>query len=390
MKRGSVSAIINLVEPWEALEPLTTSRPVGTLPFGGRYRLMDFPLSSVINAGIQNVMVTAPRSGRSVADHLRSGRDWNLDTIRGGLFTYPYNDLKLVSPEKKATLIHHYYDNTILFLKRSHSEYSVVMSTRNVGNIDLKALIRYHEERDNPVTTVYKSVDPQTLTPANTILQLTDKGMATAVVPAGKAKLKATTKKAAKNMDIYLMSTVDLIDILQEANRRGDLISLEELMKQAVIQHNANAFEYTGFYANIHDLASYYAANMAILDEDNFRALFYSSRRIYTKVKNEIPTFFAQGSQFRASLCGTGGYIEGQVDHSVIFRNVLINRGSQIKDAVIMQGTRIGAGTKIEHVVIDKNVVIGPNLVLKGRPDQPLVISKGQHIFQQAEVVSSD
>ncbi|MFC6163919.1 glucose-1-phosphate adenylyltransferase subunit GlgD [Lactiplantibacillus dongliensis] len=390
MKRGSVSAIINLVEPWEALEPLTTSRPVGTLPFGGRYRLLDFPLSSVINAGIQNVMVTTPRSGRSVADHLRSGRDWNLDTIRGGLFTYPYNDLKLVSPEKKATLIHHYYDNTILFLKRSHSEYSVVMSTRNVGNIDLKALIRYHEERDNPVTTVYKSVDPQTLTPANTILQLTDKGMATAVVPAGKAKLKATTKKAAKNMDIYLMSTVDLIDSLQEANRRGDLISLEELMKQAVIQHNANAFEYTGFYANIHDLASYYMANMAILNEDNFRALFYSSRRIYTKVKNEIPTFFAQGSQFRASLCGTGGYIEGQVDHSVIFRNVLINRGSQIKDAVIMQGTRIGAGTKIENVVIDKNVVIGPNLVLKGRPEQPLVISKGQHIFQQAEVVSSD
>jgi len=390
MKRGSVSAIINLVEPWEALEPLTTSRPVGTLPFGGRYRLLDFPLSSVINAGIQNVMVTTPRSGRSVADHLRSGRDWNLDTIRGGLFTYPYNDLKLVSPEKKATLIHHYYDNTILFLKRSHSEYSVVMSTRNVGNIDLKALIRYHEERDNPVTTVYKSVDPQTLTPANTILQLTDKGMATAVVPAGKAKLKATTKKAAKNMDIYLMSTVDLIDSLQEANRRGDLISLEELMKQAVIQHNANAFEYTGFYANIHDLASYYMANMAILNEDNFRALFYSSRRIYTKVKNEIPTFFAQGSQFRASLCGTGGYIEGQVDHSVIFRNVLINRGSQIKDAVIMQGTRIGAGTKIENVVIDKNVVIGPNLVLKGRPEQPLVISKGQHIFQQVEVVSSD
>ncbi|MFC6180731.1 glucose-1-phosphate adenylyltransferase subunit GlgD [Lactiplantibacillus daowaiensis] len=390
MKRGSVSAVINLVEPWAAIEPLTTQRPVGTLPFGGRYRLVDFPLSSAINAGIQNVMVTTPRSGRSVMDHLRSGRDWNLDTIRGGIFTYPYNDLKLVSPEKKAELLHHYYDNSILFLKRSYSEYTVVMSTRNVGNIDLKALIRYHEERDNPITTVYKSVDPATLTPANTILQLTDKGMATAVMPTAKAKLKATTKKAAKNMDIYLMSTVDLIDILQDANRRGVLISLEELMKQAVMQHNANAFEYTGFYANIHDIQSYYAANMAVLDEANFRALFYSSRRIYTKVKNEIPTFFAQGSQFRASLCGTGGYIEGQVDHSVIFRNVLINRGSQIKDAVIMQGTRIGAGTRIENAVIDKNVVIGPNLVLKGQPDKPLVISKGQHIFKQAEVVSSD
>ena len=390
MKRGTVSAIINLVEPSEQLTPLTTARPVGMLPFGGRYRLLDFPLSSAVNAGIQNVMVTTPRSGRSVSDHLRSGRDWGLDTVGGGLFMYPYNDLNLIAPEKKQSLIHHYYDNTILFLKRSHSDYSVVMSTRNVGNIDLKALIRYHEERDNPVTTVYKSVDPASLTPQNTILQLTDKGMATAVVPTAKAKLSKGAKKGAKNMDIYLMSTVDLIEILQDANRRGDIISLEELMKQAVMQHNANAFEYTGFHANVHDLQSYFQANMAILEEANFRALFYSSRRIYTKVKNEIPTFFAEGSQFRASLCGTGGYIEGQVDHSVIFRNVLINRGSQIKDAVIMQGTRIGAGTKIENVIIDKNAVIGPNLVLKGTPANPLVISKGQHIFRQAEVVTSE
>ncbi|VDG20924.1 glucose-1-phosphate adenylyltransferase, subunit [Lactobacillus plantarum JDM1] [Lactiplantibacillus mudanjiangensis] len=390
MKRGSVSAIVNLVEPWAALEPLTTQRPVGTLPFGGRYRLLDFPLSSATNAGIQNVMVAAPRSGRSVMDHLRSGRDWNLDSIRGGLFTYPYNDLQLVSVEKKATLLHHYYDNAMLFLKRSQSEYTVVMGTRNVSNIDLRALTRYHEERDNPITTVYKSIDPNTLAPDHTILQLTAKGMATAVVPADKAKLKKTAKTVAKNLGIYLLSTVDLIDILQEANRRGVLISLEELMMQAVMQQNANAFEYTGFYANIHDVSSYYAANMAILDETNFRALFYSSRQIYTKVKNEVPTFFAQGSQFRASLCGTGGYIEGQVEHSVIFRNVLINRDSQIKDAVIMQGTRIGAGTQIENAVIDKNVVIGPNLVLKGQPNQPLVIRKGAHIFKQTEVVASD
>ncbi|KLD61034.1 hypothetical protein WP50_05520, partial [Lactiplantibacillus plantarum] len=110
-------------------------------------------------------MVTVPRSGRSVADHLRSGRDWSLNTIRGGLFLSPYNDLKLVAPEKKAALLHHYYDNSIQFLKCSQSEYSVVMSTRNVGNIDLKALLRYHEERNSPVTAVYKRVDPASLIP---------------------------------------------------------------------------------------------------------------------------------------------------------------------------------------------------------------------------------
>ncbi|APX71703.1 glucose-1-phosphate adenylyltransferase subunit GlgD [Companilactobacillus allii] len=387
MKHNTVSAIINLVEPWEELKSLTENRPVGTLPFGGRYRLIDFPLSSIANAGIRNVMITSPRSGRSVADHLRSGNDWNLDTIRGGLFNFPYNDLSLVSPEKKEALIHHYYDNTILFLKRSNSEYSVVMGTRNICNIDLAALLRYHKERDNPVTTVYKSVDAKSVDPDTKVLQVTDNGMATAVVAASNTNVSPNEDgKLAKSLNIYLMSTVDLIDILNEANMRGELISLERLMLRAVIQHNANAFEYTGFYANIHDIGSYYDASMSILGEDNFRALFYSQRRIYTKVKNEIPTFFAKSSQVKGSLCGTGGYIEGQIKHSVIFRNVLINRNSKITNSVIMQGTRIGAGTTIENVIIDKNVVVGPNLQLKGTPENPLVIGKGKRIFRQTEV----
>ncbi|WP_125588183.1 glucose-1-phosphate adenylyltransferase subunit GlgD [Companilactobacillus jidongensis] len=387
MKHNSVSAVINLVEPWEKLEPLTIARPVGTLPFGGRYRLLDFPLSSIANAGIQNVMIASPRSGRSVSDHIRSGNDWNLDTIRGGLFNFPYNDLSLIAPEKKDTLLHHYYDNAILFLKRSNSEYTVVMGTRNICNIDLKALLRYHKERDNRVTTVYKSVDASEVKPTNTVLQLTENGMATSVVQASKT-FPSSEGKLAKDLNIYLMSTVDLVDILNEANQRGDLISLERLMKRAVIQHNANAFEYTGFYANIHDIPSYYKASMSILKEDNFRALFYSQRQIYTKVKNEIPTFFAKSSQVKGSLCGTGGYIEGKIDNSVIFRNVFINRDSLIQDSVIMQGTRIGVGTTIENAVIDKNVVIGPNLELKGTPDEPLVIGKGKRIFRQTEVTN--
>lgn len=389
MRHNTVSAIINLVEPWENLEPLTVDRPVGTLPFGGRYRLIDFPLSSITNAGIQNVMIVSPRSGRSVADHLRSGNDWNLDTIRGGLFNFPYNDLSLVAPQKKETLIHHYYDNTILFLKRSSSEYTVVMGTRNICNIDLKALLRYHQERDNPVTTVYKSIDASEADPDTSVLQLTSNGMAAAILPAANENITPNeNNKYAKSLKIFLMSTIDLIDLLKEANERGDLISLEDLMLQAVMQHNANAFEYTGFYANVHDIESYYNANMSVLKEDNFRSLLYTQRRIFTKVKNEIPTFFARSSRVKGSLCGTGGYIEGKIDHSVIFRNVFVNRNSEIKDSVIMQGTRIGAGSKIENAIIDKNVVIGPNLKLKGTPEKPIVIGKGQRIFQQKEVTN--
>ena len=310
MRREQVSAIINLLEPSDALQPLTAVRPVGMLPFGGRYRLVDFQLSSVINAGIQNVMVTVPRSGRSVADHLRSGRDWSLNTIRGGLFLSPYNDLKLVAPEKKAALLHHYYDNSIQFLKCSQSEYSVVMSTRNVGNIDLKALLRYHEERNSPVTAVYKRVDPASLIPENTILQLTAKGEATAVVPMSKAKISPKTKQVAKSMAIYLMSTVDLIELLQSANQRGDMISLEELMRQAVIQHNANAFEYTGFQANIHDtLRPIWPFWMKLISErySTVRAVFtprskMKSRRSLRLVHSVVIVYVVLGAILKGNL----------------------------------------------------------------------------------------
>jgi len=390
MKRERVSAIINLLEPEDQLQPLTAVRPVGMLPFGGRYRLIDFQLSSIVNAGIQNVMVTVPRSGRSVADHLRSGSDWSLNTICGGLFLSPYNDLKLVIPEKKLMLIHHYYDDSIQFLKRSQSEYTVVMSTRNVSNIDLTALLRYHEERNRPITAVYKPVASSSLMPENTVLQLTANDEATAVLPLSKLKVASSAKSVAKSMSIYLLSTVDLIALLQEADQRGTMISLEQLLCQFVIQHTANVFEYTGYQANIHDIQSYFAANMSVLNETNFRALFYSSRRIYTKVKNEVPTFFEMGTRCQDSLFGTGGYIEGQVQHSVVFRNVTINRNTKVKDSVIMQGTRIGSGCQLENVVIDKNAVIGPNLSLKGTPEKPLVIRKGQQLFQQVEVVVDD
>ncbi|MFB9769115.1 glucose-1-phosphate adenylyltransferase subunit GlgD [Lactiplantibacillus modestisalitolerans] len=389
MRPASVSAIINLLEPAAALAPLTAARPVGMLPFGGRYRLIDFRLSSIVNAGIKNVLVTLPRSGRSVADHLRSGHDWNLNTIQGGLFLSPYNDLKLIAPEKKLALIHHYYDDSIVFLKRSHSEYTVVMSTRNVGNIDLKALLRYHQERDSAITAVYKRIAPDQLVAPNTVLSLTATGLATAVVPLKQVQWQPT-EAVAKSMAVYLLSTVDLIDLLQAANQRGDLVNLEQLMRQAVAQNQTNAFEYTGFQANIHDLHSYFAANLALLDDANFRALFESSRRIYTKTHNEIPTYFADGARCHNCLCGPGGTIAGQVRHSVLARNVSVAAGAVVTNAVIMAGSRVGAGSQLTNVIVDKDAVIGPNLILKGTPKQPLVIQKGQQVFQQTEVMSRD
>lgn len=388
MKKNRLCAIINLIEPAEALLPLTEQRPLGTLPFAGRYRLLDFPLSCISNAGINTVALFLPRNGRSVGDHVRSGKDWDLDSLRGGVFTFPYNDLAVVAAQQQAEARHHFYDNYIQFLRKSGAEYVVILGTQNVNNIDISALWRYHQQRNNEMTTVYKFLPAEQVAADHQVVTLTEDGKATSILPLAEANIPAAATMVPKSLAIHMIDVRRLIELLQEANRQGQAGGLNLVLKHAVMQNNTSAFEYTGFQANIRSIQEFYAANMQMLLEKNYQALFFSTQQILTKVKNEIPSFFSRDSQVENCLVGTGSYIEGAVTHSVIFRNVLINRRARISDSVIMQGSRIGAGTVIEHAILDKSVVIGPNLKLIGTAEQPLVIGKGQHVYQQKEVVT--
>lgn len=380
MKTGTIAAIIDLNEVDSALLPLTTYRPIGTLPFAGRYRLLDFPLSAINHANIHSVGLFLPRSGRSVQDHIRSGSSWDLDSLQGGVFMFPYIAER---DYDDAATRQRYYDDYLQFLRKSETQYTAVMGSQSIANLDLDALVAYHKAGDSRLTTMYKQVPKSQVDDHDWTVELSEFGTASSIVRAKQHHGQPGVDTLPVFMNVYLLETQDLIDMLVAASEKKHFKRLPQVLREAVLENNANAFEYTGYLATITSLARYYAANMAMLDDTNYQALFYTSRPIETKNKNEVPTFFAKDSAVTSSLVGTGGYIEGTITHSVIFRNVVVHRDATVADSIVMQGSKISAGSEVRYAILDKGVVIGPNLSLIGTPEKPLVFEKNQRVFQQ-------
>ncbi|WP_461225865.1 glucose-1-phosphate adenylyltransferase subunit GlgD [Lacticaseibacillus suihuaensis] len=383
MRQGEMAAVIDLNEDVHKLLPLTLHRPIGTLPFAGRYRLIDFPLSAITNADIHSVGLFMPESERSVQDHIRSGAAWNLDLIQGGVFLFPYVATRDYSDQ---ALRQRYYENYTQFLRRSGSQYTVVMGAANIANIDLNAILAYHKAGDAEITAVYKNVPKETVAPEDWTLTLSEQGIATSVIQAAERHDGEATTTVPSFMDIYLLPTIDLIDLLDAAAQTAEFRRLPQLLREAVLAGNANAFEYTGYLSRINSLQRYFAANMDMLTESNYQSLLFSNIPILTKSKNEVPSFFAKDSTVQDGVLGTGAYIEGEVADSVIFRNVVVHQGATVQNSILMQGSKISTGSKVAYAILDKGVVIGPNLTIQGSPDHPIVIEKNRTVFRPSEV----
>lgn len=383
MRQNRFCAILDLNERYQALMPLTQFRPVGTLPFAGRYRLVDFPLSSVSNAGIRDVGMYLPKSGRSVQDHIRSGASWNMDTITGGIFYFPYiEDKDYEDPTNQAR----YYDDYLTFLRNSDSLFTVVMGAKNVENINLQEVLQFHLEGNRPLTVLYKRQDPSQVKDFEDTLNISEAGDVTAILKAEQITPDPVNHQLPMDMGVYLLRTSFLVELIQNTAQRNGMVRLYDILHEAVEMYNANAYEYTGFYANINSMQRYFDTNMAMLEEQNYQALLYSQRHIFTKNKNEIPTFFAKSSEVSTSLLGTGCRIEGRVDHSVLFRSATVNRGAVVDQSIIMQGAKVGPQSHLKYVILDKGVVIGSGLNIEGTPEAPLVFAKNSSVLHEADI----
>jgi len=150
------------------------------------------------------------------------------------------------------------------------------------------------------------------------------------------------------------------------------VISLREL----IVSNNALAFEYTGYLSNICSVKSYYDANMDMLNTQKFYSLLYSNQKVYTKVKNEEATYFAEESNIKNSQFASGSIIKGDVEYSIVSRNCHVASGSRVIGSILFPKVTIGEGAVIENAIVDKNVVIAPGVVIRGSKENPIVIKK--------------
>ena len=175
---------------------------------------------------------------------------------------------------------------------------------------------------------------------------------------------------------MYLLSIETVNEIIDQAIEDGVYTSLDQVIQRYLLNYSVNAYEYTGYIANIDSIESYYQANMDMLKRQNFSALFHTSQPVLTKSKYGSPTYYCEGSDVNSSIVATGSSIYGTVKNSVIHRRVKVDRNAVVKNSIIIQGTEIGEGAQVEYAIIDKDCIIQPNARVIGSPDNLIVIGK--------------
>lgn len=376
MKTNKVSAILYNVTRFEELMPLIAKRPLATMPFDCKYRLIDFQLSNIANANIRSLFsVFNEGETQSVFDHIGGGKEWNLDALQNHSFTYFYQNF-----EKKKEAGEPYFASIIDYLRKSKSTYTVFMTSRMLCNIDLKNILKIHQKQENNMTVVYKRMESQQIAEGDMLLELTETGGISSV--SCFEKNGSEKEKENLSMDIFIIETAWLIEQLERGQEEGTTVNLLDFLRCLVIAGKTSAYEYTGYLSNIHDIQSYYQANMDMLSPAKFHSLMYSNQKIYTKLKNEVPTYYAPTSNVKNSQFATGCVIEGTVDHSLISRRSKVAEGALVKDSIIMAGAKIAPKASVKYAILDKNVIVDPGIRIRGTQKQPVVVTKGSHVSE--------
>ncbi|MEI5992863.1 glucose-1-phosphate adenylyltransferase subunit GlgD [Candidatus Enterococcus mansonii] len=372
MKTNKMCAILGNVTRFQELLPLTENRPLDTLPFDCKYRLIDFPLSSIANANVHSIfMIFNEGETRSVFDHIGGGREWHLDSLQNRYFVYFYQDF---IKEKAQGLP--YYASIIDYLEKSESEYTVFMGSNMLCTIDLNAVLKTHQSHNNPITVVYKKMEDAHLSKEDALLQIDENGHVEEIYK--KNPDSKEIRALNLSMNIYIIQTNWLIEQLSIGQQQDSPINLNEFFRERISDVQTTAHEYTGYLSNIIDVASYYQANMDMLDEKKFRALMYAKQKVYTKRRNEVPTYYSAESSVKNSQCATGCIIEGKLENSLVSRRTVIKKGAKIKDSILMSNAKVAENAVIEYAILDKNVIVDAGVRIVGTKGKPIVIQKNQ------------
>lgn len=363
---------------YDSLVPeLVGLRLMASIPFAGRYRIIDFILSSMVNCGIDNVSMIVRQNYHSLIDHLGAGREWDLVRKKGGLnIIPPYSEknIKVYNGRVEALA------SILSFLKRQKEKY-VVMSDANIAvNFDFNALISAHIESGADVTIAYtEDRIPQGLLQSNDIRDM----YYTFTIDNGRIrKIYMNSQEPGiqnLSMNIYVLNREQLIDQINRAYVRGYTHFERDVLAPQLEEFNIRAFKYEGYCARINDMKSYFNENMKLLKDENLEALF-GGNQIYTKIRDDNPTRYINGSRAKNVLVADGCVIEGDVENSILFRGVKVAKGAKVRNSILMQDTVISENADVEYVITDKNVWIGNGKELKGNDSFPVYVAKNRSV----------
>lgn len=355
------------------LGDMTKNRTMGSVMFGGRYRLIDFPLSNMVNSGISEVGVITKSNYQSLLDHLGSAREWDLARKKGGLYILPpFGNVESTLYRGRIEALY----GAMSFIKHSRAKYVVLSDCDVVTNIDYKPIVAAHIESGADITAVahtgvYSSDDIKT----STVFNIDADKNVTSVLINPDISGTCTT-----SLNVFVMSMDFLIETVNDAMARGNVSFERNILQEKCRDLKIKIYEYDNYFSKLNSPESYFKSNMALLEPENARKLFVPKRSIYTKVSDNAPVKYDLDSKVSNSLIADGCIIEGEVENSVLFRGVKVGKGAKVKNCILMQGTVVGDNAELNYLITDKNVSICENHILTSSPQYPMYVGKGASV----------
>lgn len=355
------------------LGDMTKNRTMGSVMFGGRYRLIDFPLSNMVNSGISEVGVITKSNYQSLLDHLGSAREWDLARKKGGLYILPpFGNVESTLYRGRIEALY----GAMSFIKHSRAKYVILSDCDVVTNIDYKPIVAAHIESGADITAVahtgvYSSDDIKTSTVFNVDA---DKNVTSVLINPDISGTCTTS------LNVFVMSMDFLIETVNDAMARGNVSFETNILQEKCRELKIKIYEYDNYFSKLNSPESYFKSNMALLEPENARKLFVPKRSIYTKVSDNAPVKYDLDSKVSNSLIADGCIIEGEVENSVLFRGVKVGKGAKVKNCILMQGTVVGDNAELNYLITDKNVSICENHILTSSPQYPMYVGKGASV----------
>lgn len=324
----------------EDIDKTIKERALAALPFGGRYRLIDFPLSNMKNSGISTVGIIMPFNNRSLIDHVGTGKAWGFGRKTNSLFMLP-GSVYGKRNNAERFLLRDIIMN-FRFIDYDNADYVVLMGVNKIFNMDLGPMLEQHEQTGADLTTAYTIKDGKKIP-----------------------------------LDCVVMNCSFLTDIASWFSNL-DFMGLKSIIREHLGDTHEEEYIYDGEVIEIETMSDYLKANLALLEKDVSMALFNSDRKIYTNVQDRAPTFYTPSAKVKNSLVAAGCIIEGEVENSVIFRSSTIHKGAVVKNSVLMQHCNVESGAVLNNFICDKRVHVMENSHIEGTPESPYFAQKGQ------------
>lgn len=348
---------------------LTERRPVASVSFLGRYGVIDFVLSNLSNSNIDTVGVLIKEKPRSLFKHMGLGNSWNFNSKSGGI--------SLLYNERYANNLHYNHDvnnmiENIAFLQKSKADYVVIAPAHIITTMDYQDVIEEHEKRGAEITMVYQHIkNAHEAFIGEDCLEIKSKCVA------GVSENKGNRKERDISLDTYVVNLKTLIKLLEKAQKVSAFFNLSDIVAYLCDEREICAYEYKGYARCLNSLESYFKYSLEFMDLDVFSQVFKSNWPIYTNTNDTPPSKYKKHAKVNRAFISNGAIVDGEVENSIVGRNVEICKGAVVKNCILLSGSRVSADAHLENVILDKEARVEKHKELIGDEISPLYVKEG-------------